>query len=51
MVTAPTPAAPAPAGKVDTVGGRVRVPQSWIDHAKRDQNYRLYLEHMGVKIP
>jgi hypothetical protein len=27
------------------------VPQAWLDHAKRDPNYRRYLQHMGVPVP
>lgn len=43
------PAAAAPVGQAMAPGGKV--PQAWLDRAKKDQNYRLYLEHMGVKVP
>lgn len=35
----------------DSARRRVNVPQSWIDHAKRDPNYRRYLEHMIGPLP
>jgi hypothetical protein len=41
-----TPAAPSPGTRPTS-----RVPQTWLEHAKRDPNYRLYLQHMGVQVP